>query len=122
MAILLAFIGAGVWILIVGYRCYQSIADTIAWNIRLDLLSSVLIGSGVTIPTVVVIFIKWATSGGRYHWIITGPYPFDSLGSGPFVVWSVLLSGMLGCILISLGLIIKSHILNPTSRDDHIHS
>jgi len=118
----LAFIGVGVWILIVGYRRYQSIADKIAWNIGLDLLSSVLIGSGVCIPTLVVAFLTWLRSGDRRPWYMTGPYPFDRLGGGPFTLWIMLLSGMLGCILIFVGLIIRSHILKPTSSNDHIHS
>jgi|GEM_PF-1483562 len=118
---ILVFIGLGVWMLIVGYRRYKSVADTRAWNIPLDLLSSVLIGSGVCIPTLVVAFLAWLRSGDRHPWYMTGPYPFDRLGGGPFVIWTMLLSGMLGCILIFAGLIIRSRILEPTSSNDQTH-
>ena len=49
----------------------------------------------------------------RYVWIISGLYPYDNLGGGPFQV--MVYSGLFaaGFVLTSIALIIRSLLRNP---------
>jgi hypothetical protein len=73
-----------------------------------------LLGLG-TIFLVSPFLLWWWIHGSyeRYVWIISGPYPYDNLGGGPFQV--MVYSGLFatGFVLTSLALILRSLIRNP---------
>ena len=79
-----------------------------------ELFSSLLLGLG-TILLASPFLLWWWTHGSyeRYVWIISGPYPYDNLGGGPFQV--MVYSGLFaaGFVLTSLALILRSLIQNP---------
>ena len=60
--------------------------------------------------------LSWWWIRGSYErcaWTISGPYPYDNLGGGPFQV--MVLSGLFaaGFVLTSLALILRSPIRKP---------
>lgn len=75
-------------------------------GLRLDLLGSTFVGMGMSLPALVLFFLTWTQNSERRRWIISGPYPLDRLGSGPLQVWIGVLGVVVGCILLSLGLIV----------------
>ena len=79
-----------------------------------EFFSSLLLGLG-TILLASPFLLWWWIHGSyeRYVWIISGPYPYDNLGGGPFQV--MVYSGLLaaGLVLTSLALILRSLIQNP---------
>lgn len=58
-------------------------------------------------------FLYWFVNGDsdRYQWLISGPYPFSSLGSGPFqlLIYIVI-------IVVALILTVSSIIVSRVSR------
>ena len=79
-----------------------------------EFFSSLLLGFG-TILLASPFLLWWWIHGSyeRYVWIISGPYPYDNLGGGPFQV--MVYSGLFaaGFVLISLALILRSLIQSP---------
>lgn len=79
-----------------------------------DLLSSLLLGLGVILLASPFLLWWWIHgSYERYVWIISGPYPYDNLGGGPFQV--MLYSGLFaaGFVLTCLALILRTFVRNP---------
>lgn len=79
-----------------------------------EFFSSLLLGLG-TILLASPFLLWWWIHGSyeRYVWIISGPYPYDNLGGGPFQV--MVYSGLFaaGFVLTSVALIRRSLIRNP---------
>jgi len=70
-------------------------------------VASLLLGTGLLLVVSPVI-IYWFIHGDaeRYLWIINGPAPFDSLGSGPFQLYlyaGLVISGgiLIGTVLVA---------------------
>lgn len=83
----------------------------------LDIISSLLLGSGFLFLTS-PFFLYWWIHGDyeRYLWIISGPYPYSHLGSGPFQLYlnaALLLSGILFLII---GILIRKYLFSSVSR------
>ncbi len=79
-----------------------------------DLISSLLLGLGMILLASPILLWWWIHgSYERYVWIISGPYPYDNMGGGPFQV--MLYSGLFvaGLVLTSLALILRTFIRNP---------
>ena len=91
-------------------------------SLGLDLLGSTFVGMGMSLPALVLFFLTWMQNSERRRWIISGPYPLDRLGSGPLQVWIGILGVVVGCILLSLGLIIRTYAFSSDSRSNHTHS
>lgn len=118
MVFVLAFLGGGILVLCAAYRHYQSASRGLVGRPGLDLLGSGFVGIGVSLPAAVLLFLAWMRNSDRRYWVMSGPYPLSALGSGPFQLWIAVLSVVLGCILISLGLTIRSYAFSSTTRND----
>ncbi len=72
-----------------------------------SIVASMLLGGGIMMllsPALLYWFVHG--SHDRYMWIISGPAPFSMLGGGPFQLWLMFLSVMIGFVLISCALAI----------------
>jgi hypothetical protein len=55
---------------------------------KLELLLDAVFIIGLVFPFICLLFLFWMRADrNNYLWVINGPYPFNQLGSGPFVVW-----------------------------------
>lgn len=73
-----------------------------------DIVSSLLLGAGALLPLVPIIFVSWMhRADERYMWVIRGPYPFDSMGSGPFLIGLELKFLLAGAALFLCGYLIR---------------
>jgi hypothetical protein len=73
-----------------------------------ELVASGLLGWGVLmLPAPLLLY--WFIHGDydRYVWIINGPYPFDSMGSGPFQAAMGLALLWSGAFFVLAGLLLK---------------
>ncbi|MGN6331197.1 MAG: hypothetical protein ACTHOD_06020 [Motilibacteraceae bacterium] len=69
------------------------------WTFR-ELLSALLLGLGaVTLCAPAALYVLIHGDAERYLWLISGPSPFDQLGSGPVQLW-------LGAGLVTTGLLL----------------
>ena len=109
MPIILALLAGSIMVSCAAYRRYRSTAREVAGKPGLDLLGSVFVGNGVSLPVVVLLFLAWMRDPRHYSWVISGPYPLDRLGGGPFQLWTAILGVVFGCTFLSLGLIIRSY-------------
>lgn len=77
----------------------------------LDFTSSLILGLGF-IFFISPLFLYTFIHGNheRYMWIISGPYPFDSFGSGPYQMFMYIALFILGLIFIAISLIVKRSI------------
>jgi hypothetical protein len=73
-----------------------------AKGLAVHVLTSVLLGWGILLLAS-PIFLYWFIHGSseRYLWLIGGPAPFDSFGSGPFQLWMYAGLFLLGLVLTS---------------------
>ncbi|HEU4567021.1 MAG TPA: hypothetical protein VFR99_03240 [Marmoricola sp.] len=75
------------------------------WTLR-ELVSSLLLGLGaVTLSAPAALYVLIHGSDRRYLWLISGPPPFDRLGSGPVQLWlgvGLVATGVLLVLLASL--------------------
>jgi hypothetical protein len=64
-------------------------------------------------------FLYWFIHGNdeRYRWIISGPYPFNAFGGGPFQFWIFSLGLVGGALLICLSTVIKKSIIVKVERN-----
>lgn len=74
-----------------------------------EFLMDVLLGLGF-ILVISPVGLYWFIHGNdeRYIWIINGPYPFSSLGGGPFQMFVYAGLFMIGLTLIGIGIKKKS--------------
>ncbi|MCL5039203.1 MAG: hypothetical protein M1299_05170 [Firmicutes bacterium] len=104
-------------LLIVGGAIVKWYGKAMHWDISLmwlDLVSSGLLGFGITLILLPFFLFTWLMgSYERYIWIISGPKPFSMFGSGPFQLAATTLLVLTGYGLIALGLAIRLRILRP---------
>lgn len=77
------------------------------WTFR-ELLASLLLGLGaVALLAPVALYVLIHGDDDRYLWLISGPPPFDQLGSGPVQLW--LGTGLVtaGVLLVVLATLVK---------------
>jgi hypothetical protein len=122
MLIILALLGGSILLVRAAYRRYRHTVGQLVGSLGLDLLGSTFVGMGMSLPALVLFFLTWMQNSERRRWIISGPYPLDRLGSGPLQVWIGVLGVVVGCILLSLGLIIRTYAFSSDSRSNHTHS
>ena len=122
MPIMLALLGGSILVLRAAYRRHSNTAGRLVGSLGLDLLGSTFVGIGASLPATVLLFLAWMRTPERYAWIISGPYPLDRLGSGPLQLWTAIFGVVVGCILLSLGLIIRNYAFSSASRSNHTHS
>ena len=68
------------------------------------ILAGMCFGVALTITLLFVALFVWKfTSYEAYIWIIEGPWPFGSLGSGPFQLVTILTVALKVGILLSIG-------------------
>ena len=79
----------------------------------LEIISSLILGLGF-ISLTSPLLIYWFINGNyeRYIWIISGPYPFNSFGSGPFQLFMFLGLLIFGILLIILSFYIENFTKN----------
>lgn len=70
------------------------------------LFASVLLGLGVL--TLSPLGLCWLIHGdqARYRWLISGPAPFDELGSGPVQLWTALGLVLAGTLFMGVGAVL----------------
>ena len=74
----------------------------------LGLLSSMLLGLGALFVLAAPGLWWWINaSRERYLWIISGPAPYDRLGSGPLQLWMGIFLVVTGTVLFTLGLLLR---------------
>ena len=122
MPIMLALLGGSILVLRATYHRHRNTAGRLVGSLGLDLLGSTFVGIGVSLPVTVLLFLAWMRTPERYVWIISGPFPLDRLGSGPLQLWTAIFGGVVGCILFSLGLIIRIYAFSSSIRSNHNHS
>jgi len=85
-------------------------------SLLLDILSSILLCWGV-IFIASPVWLTWFIHGNyeRYLWIINGPFPFSSFGSGPFQLFMFIFLVLAGILMISVGLVLRKFLC---TRDD----
>lgn len=77
-------------------------------SFALDLAGTVLAGAGVAAPLSAAGFVLWMFGEpGRRNWVIRGPAPFGSFGSGPYLM--ALLSGfvLLSGAMVAVGIFLR---------------
>ena len=80
-------------------------------QIALDLFSSCLLGLGIVLSLAAPAFWWWMNgSHERYIWIISGPPPYDSFGSGPLQLWVGVLLVAGGLCLFMVGALARRHL------------
>jgi len=77
------------------------------WRAR-EFVSTVLLGTGV-LAVLAPLFLYRFIHGDsdRYMWIINGPPPFDSFGSGPFQRLMYVGLLIVGCLLIGGAILVR---------------
>jgi len=77
----------------------------------IDLISDTILGLGLII-IVSPVFLFWFIHGDyeRYKWLISGPYPFNSFGGGPFQLFMGIGLLLIGFLLIAVSLATKKYI------------
>jgi hypothetical protein len=78
-----------------------------------ELLSAALIGFGTTIAFVPLALAWLLASTERRLWVISGPSPFDHLGSGPLLLWLGIGALTAGAGLVWAGLRLRGHVSSP---------
>jgi len=76
-------------------------------------LGAALIGLGTTIAFVALALARLLASTERRLWVISGPSPFDHLGSGPLLLWIGISALMAGGGLVWAGLRLRGHVSSP---------
>lgn len=78
-------------------------------GIKRDLLSSSLLGLGVVLALAAPAFWWWVNGNyERRMRIISGPPPFDRLGSGPLQIWIGVILIASGVCLFALGVFLRT--------------
>lgn len=69
-------------------------------------------------------FLSWFIHGSyeRYIWLINGPYPFSSFGSGPFQLMLHVILIVLGLLSIIASLVIKGDYMPTSKKPTHLIS
>ncbi len=71
------------------------------------LFASVLLGVGV-LTLLSPLGLAWLIHGdqARYLWLISGPAPFNELGSGPVQLWTSLGLVLVGAVIMGVGVVL----------------
>jgi len=80
-------------------------------SLLLDILSSILLCWGV-IFIASPVWLTWFIHGNyeRYLWIINGPFPFSSFGSGQFQLFMFIFLILAGILMIILNIILRGYL------------
>lgn len=109
------FLGSGVVALVLARQVLRTYVRTVGnWNlVASDLLSSTLLGLGI-LSVLAAPAVWWWVNGSRkrYLWIISGPPPYDRLGSGPLQLWIGMLLVAAGVALFTVGAVLRGRIRN----------
>ena len=74
----------------------------------IDIVSSVLLGLGIILLASPLLLYWWIHgSYERYIWIINGPYPYSSFGSGPYQTALGLGLVFIGALLVLVAILLR---------------
>jgi len=74
----------------------------------IELLYGLCLGLVVIAAAALPAFYLWMRSSHDiYMWVISGPFPFSHMGSGPFLLWTGLAGLVAGAVLIGLALVVR---------------
>ncbi len=115
-------VGAGLFVacIMLGLRAAKKVWRGYLWSLPpglsaiADIAASACIGLGI-VTLLTPLLLRWWLHGSyeRFMWIISGPTPYNQLGSGPVQIWICLISLGIGIGLFGLGIAIR---LKNTNR------
>lgn len=79
------------------------------WRLLLDLVSSLFLGLSALLLCSPVLLVWWIHGDyKRYVWIISGPFPYDNFGGGPFQLFMYVGLFAGGIVLVALSLPLRA--------------